>query len=189
MPKISPELTAAIRLLSPDRKDKLLLRLIAKDKMLIAQLHFELLEAKESVEDRVAALKQVIQQELEAVGKYYFTPGNLLMVMRFLNARITEHVKITKDKLSEVTLTLYLLAEAFRQYFPKLQKFSAHRSQTFSENAIRRAQFAVKKAEKLHEDYHLEFQEEMQSVLDFIYQFPPTVPLAKEAELPRRWGE
>jgi hypothetical protein len=187
MAKLSPELNAAIVRMPVARKDKLLLRLVAKDKLLVGQLIFELLEDKATVDDRVEELKTLIQQEIKTVEAYYFTPGNLLMTMRSLNARITEHVKVTKDKLSEVTLPLYLLAEAFRQYFPKLQKFSAQRALTFSEYVIRRMQFILKKAEKLHEDYHLEFQEELQTVLDFIHRFPSTATLAKEAALPRRW--
>ena len=124
MPKISPDLTAAIRRMSPDRKDKLLLRLIAKDKLLIAQLQFELLEDKSTVEERVETLKALITKELKAVENYYFTPGNLMMAMRSLNARITEHVKITKDKLSEVTLTIFLLEEIFFHEVKNWQKLT-----------------------------------------------------------------
>jgi len=185
--KISPELAAAIRRMPADKKDKLLLRLIAKDKILVEQLIFELLENKETIEERSESVKLLIKKTLEEASNYHFTPGILMMNLRALNGRITEHVKITKDKLGEVTLTLYLLAEAFRLYLPKLQKISFHSPANFSEYVIRRLQFALKKAEKLHEDYHLEFKDELQNVLDFVHHFSSTARIAKEGEVPRRW--
>lgn len=186
MKKISPELAAAIRRMSIDQKDKILLRLIAKDRILIAQLHFELIEGKSTTEERAEDLKTLIKQALEEARNYHFTPGILMMNLRTLNARITEHVKITKDKLGEVTLTLYLLAETFRLFLPALQRQIMHSPANFSEYVIRRLQFALKKAEKLHEDYHLEFRDELQALLDFIYNYNPTARLAKEAQIPRR---
>lgn len=187
MPKISPDLAAAIRRMPPDRKDKLLLRLVAKDKILIEQLNFELLEAQSTVEDRVEDLKKLITKELNEVEKYYFTPGNLMMTMRSLNARITEHVKITKDKLSEVMLTLFLLTRPFELYFNRLQQFPSYRSDTFAEYVLRRTQFVIKKAEKLHEDYYIEFREDLQKLLDFIYTYKPTAVQVKDTDIPRHW--
>lgn len=185
MKKISPELAVAIRHMSVDRKDKLLLRLAAKDKILIAQLEFELIEGKATVEERVAALKLSIKKTLEEARNYHFTPGILMMNLRSLNARITEHVKITKDKLGEVTLTLYLLAEAFRLFSPALQHTFWHNPANFSEYVVRRLQLILKKTEKLHEDYYIEFKDELQNLLDFIYSYNPTARLAKEAQIPR----
>ncbi len=187
MPKINPDLVAAIRRMPPDRKDKLLLRLIAKDKILIAQLQFELLEAKSTVEERVDDVKEFISKELKAVESYYFTPGNLMMAMRSLNARITEHVKITKDKLSEVTLTIFLLNETFKLYYPRLQQFSVDRSDTLATYILRRTVFLLKKAEKLHADYHLEFSDDLQSLLNFIHHYKPTASEVKEYNIPQRW--
>lgn len=188
MAKLSPELSAAILRMPIEKRNKLLLRLIAKDQLLIKQLHFELLEDKSTVEDRTEELRNLIQKEIKDAELYYFTPGNLMMTMRALNARITEHAKVTKDKLSEVTLTLFLLTEAFHHYLPRLQKFSLHKSVTFSEYVIRRTTFVLKKAEKLHEDYYIEFQEELNNLLHFIYAYPPTSTLAKDAEIPNHWS-
>jgi hypothetical protein len=185
MKKISPELAVAIRHMSVDKKDKLLLRLVAKDRILIAQLQFELIEGKSTTEERVEDLKTFIKNTLEEARNYHFTPGILMMNLRTLNARITEHVKITKDKLGEVTLTVYLLAEAFRLFLPFLQRHLMHSPVNFSEYIIRRLQLVLKKAEKLHEDYHLEFKDELQNVLDFVYNYNPTARLAKEAQIPR----
>jgi len=187
MPKISPDLAAAIRRMPPDRKDKLLLRLVAKDKILIEQLNFELLEAQSTVDERVDELKSFIIKELSAVEHYYFTPGNLMMAMRSLNARITEHVKITKDKLSEVTLTIFLLHESIRLYANKLHRLSQERSSTLADYLFRRTDFTLKKAQKLHEDYHIEFKEDLQNILDFLYQYKPTAARIKETTIPRHW--
>lgn len=187
MPKISPDLAAAIRRMPPDRKDKLLLRLIAKDKILIEQLNYELIEGKSTVEERVDELKKFILKEVKAVENYYFTPGNLMMVMRSLNARITEHVKITKDKVGEVTLTIYLLLETFKLYYARLQHFPAERSSALAIYVLRRTVFLLKKTEKLHEDYFIEFSADLQSLLDFIYNYKPTALIVKEYDIPKQW--
>jgi hypothetical protein len=188
MPKINPALSAAILQMPKDKKDKLLLRLIAKDALLIKQLHFDLLEDQSGVEERVDEVKAGIASVLKEAEKYRFTPGELMMTMRSLNARITEHVKVTKDQLSEVTLTIFLLHQAFEIHLSSLQKFSADRSHTFAEYVLRRTDFVLKKADKLHEDYHLEFADTLQKLLDFIHQFKPTAVLAKELGVPRHWG-
>ena len=110
MEKLSAELKKAIEALTPTEKDKLLFRLISLKPDLIKKLAYELLEEGETLDTRTAAVQKGIDSHLQFTD-YWFTPGNLLMEMRSANALISEHVKVTKDKMGEVFLSMHLLTE------------------------------------------------------------------------------
>ena len=55
------ELKEAVLNLPAKEKDKLLVRLINKDKMLLKQLHYELLEDEADLEDRIFDLKNALE--------------------------------------------------------------------------------------------------------------------------------
>ncbi|MEZ4894869.1 MAG: hypothetical protein R2778_17875 [Saprospiraceae bacterium] len=44
------------------------------------------------------------------------------------------------------------------------------------------------KAEKLHEDYFIEFRQDLQELLQYIWAFPPTAAIAEDLQLPRNWS-
>ena len=46
----------------------------------------------------------------------------------------------------------------------------------------------MKKADKLHEDYHSEFRRELNELLQFIWEFRPTKQIAEALDLPKVWG-
>lgn len=64
-----PELKDAVLNLSQKEKDKLLVRLVSKDKMLMKQLHFQLLENNDDLEDRIESLKESIH-DLFSVNRH-----------------------------------------------------------------------------------------------------------------------
>ncbi|MEO6037671.1 MAG: hypothetical protein ABIQ93_04600, partial [Saprospiraceae bacterium] len=181
------QLKAAILKMPAKEKDKLLLRLATKDAKLIRRLHFELLEGGETRDDRAAELREQIRQSLHQVDQRSTSPGYLLLYLRHWNARITEHVQATKDKPGEVTLTVFMLAEAFRTHWDMLRRFPDRRSDTFAPYVLRRAKTLLGKAEKLHEDYFIEFRRDLNELLQFIWDFRPTAQIAKNQELPKRW--
>ena len=169
-------------------KDKLLLRLVAKDKKLVNRLIFELLEGGETRNDRAETLRTEMASDLIKQKKYdYYTPGYLLMTIRFWNARITEHTQTTKDKVGEVSLTFFLLAESFRVHRDMLDSFPHRRSDTLAPYLVKRAEMIFKKAEKIHEDYRIELRDDAQTILDHIWSFPPTAALVPKTPLPRHW--
>lgn len=191
MAKLSKELKDAISELPDREKDKLLFRLIAKDKALIDRLTYELLEGGDDPEERREELRDYID---EALGKGaeeggYYTPGYLLLDLRHCNARITEHVKATKDKWADVELRLWMLLESMRRYRKMFRRFSERRSRTLAAYYVQRTEYILSKAEKLHEDYYLEIQLAMQQWLTFIWDFGPTRDVAEMKALPRKWPE
>lgn len=185
MRKLDEQLKAAIIRMPVKEKDKLLLRLVTKDQKLIRRLIFELLEGGETSSERADELREQITQNLSTTGSKYLTPGLLLLELRHWNARITEHVQATKDKPGEVILTAFMLAEAFRRHDAMLRSFSVRRNDTFAPYVVRRTSMLLKKAEKLHEDYFIEFRKDVNDLLQSIHAFGPTALLAQQEKLPR----
>ncbi len=187
MRKIDDQLKAAIARLPVAEKDKLLFRLVAKDEKLVRRLIFELLEGGATRDERSAELREQITLHLPKTGDRDLTPGYLLLDLRHWNARITEHVQATKDKSGEVSLVLFLLAEAFRRHWDMLNRMPARRSDTLAPYVVKRTVATLKKAEKLHEDYFIEFRRDLNELLHYIWEFKPTAVFAQEEGLPRRW--
>jgi len=189
MPKLDEQLKAAIVRMPVAEKDKLLLRLAAKDEKLVRRLVFELIEGGETRDERAAALREEIAKDLDKKNEHYLTPGYLLLYLRHWNARINEHVLATKDKSGEVALVLFMLAEAFRLHHKMLQKHPERRSDTLAPYIVKRTAATLAKAKKLHEDYFIEFRLDAQELLEHIWAFRPTAVLAEEHGLPRSWDQ
>jgi hypothetical protein len=187
MAKLSDELKIAVAEMSVKVKDKLLFRLIAKDAILTEKLQHELLGSEGDVEERVTDLEELIRVNIPRKGVRGLTPGYLMMDMRPLNARITHHVKITKDKFGAVVLTVLLLSETFKRHIEMLEAFPMRRSEKFTKYVIQRLNFIIKTANKLHEDYRMEFEDDLNELLEYIYRFESTAIAAQEAGIPREF--
>jgi hypothetical protein len=187
MAKLSDELKKAVAGMPTKEKDKLLFRLIAKDAVLTEKLEHELLASDSDTEERVTYLEKLIQVNIPPKGIRYLTPGFLMMDMRPLNAQITHHVKVTKDKFGAVTLTILLLSTAFERHLEMLEAFPRKRSETFKKYIIQRLNFIIKTASKLHEDYRMEFEDDLNELLKYVYRFDSTAEAAQEAGIPREF--
>ncbi len=187
MAKLRDELKKAIAAMPTKEKDKLLFRLIAKDSILTEKLNHELLATDSEVDERVRYLEKLILENIYPKGIRGLTPGYLMMDMRPLNAQITHHVKITKDKLGAVILTILLLKTAFERHLEMLEAFPRKRSETFTKYIIQRLTFIIKTASKLHEDYHIEFEDNLNKLLEYVYRFDSTAEAAKEAGISRKF--
>lgn len=166
-------LKEAVLSLSQKEKDKLLVRLINKDKMLLKQLHFQLLEDELDLEDRIKKLKgslENLMSEAENSIKNIPTYSQyraLNILLRQASGSINEHEKVTKDKISEIECRLYLLKTAFEK-FPKLFESTAVSSGLKLRNyAAGRIKNVNGKFDKLHEDLQFDLQNEMEFVAEF----------------------
>ncbi|MEM1134371.1 MAG: hypothetical protein AAGI07_00930 [Bacteroidota bacterium] len=184
MEKLSKELEAAIRAMPEPEKDKILLRLIRKDRLLIKKLQFELLsdeiKMKENREELISSIKH-----MSKVG-YSHTPGLLMMDMRDFSGSINEHVKVTKDKYDEVVLNLVLVNEFFKNNYERVLVGKERRADSFARYVCKKADTVLKKLSKMHEDYHLEFEEDVNEMLKLIYQYSPTKTEAEAMNLPKK---
>jgi hypothetical protein len=175
-----------LKMLTPEQKDKLLLKLFRKDPLLVEKLAYEFFEDTSDLEKRRADIKDKIDKYITQKYVVWDTPGELMMELRSINGRITEHVKITKDKYGEVELTILLLNTAFERFWKMLHDKQG-RADTYSEYVLKRTQNLLKVLGKLHEDHYMDFAEDLNRLLDFIYQYPLTQKSAVKYEIPRKF--
>lgn len=160
-----PELKEAVLNLSPREKDKLLIRLISKDKMLIKQLHFQLLEDDDDLIQRVNTLRDKLIEMLESGRsgiKNTATFSNyraLTSLLRQMSGLINEHEKITKDKFSEVEFRLLIINNAFKNYPILFQKSYIAAADKLHKYVIARLKTTLSKYDKLHEDLQFDLRE------------------------------
>jgi len=182
MPALPPDLRKALFNLPQKEKDQLLARLVAQDSVLTEQLSYRLLEGPDALEERRHRLRQQVD---DPVRGYHQTPNDLLVILRQLQARLAYHTKITGDTYGEVELSIRLLLNVF-QHQPKSVARLHGPTQPLLQHLARRTHEALKQAQKLHEDYHVELADTVNELLAKLYQ-SAAAPLARELGVPVQW--
>jgi hypothetical protein len=158
------DLKAAITALPVKEKDKLLLRLIGKDKVLTEHLHFKLLEDESDLEHRSTILHEDIDNSIANLKSGSKTNSkDVLSVMRGLKGKINLHQKVTKDLNSEMELRLHLLME-----LPVIIKAAAYGT-LYVHNEKLQTYFVNKKYLKMHEDLQFDLSGSLNEVLTKVY--------------------
>ncbi len=157
----------AISHLPSKEKDKLILRLLKKDRILAERLYFELVDPK-TVDDRRFDKENDIKERIAFFSEYRLSPGDLMMYMREISGEITEHVKITKDKYGEVSLNLLLLLETLRKNNSQITQHSLGKSRKIYIYIIGRVFKILVLRQKLHEDLWLEFDDDLEQLGELI---------------------
>ncbi|MFC0345030.1 deoxyuridine 5'-triphosphate nucleotidohydrolase [Epilithonimonas hispanica] len=158
----SKEFKQALSEFSPAEKDKLIFRLLKKDKLLSKKLYFELIDL-ETVDDKRDAMEEIIHEKVSLASKYIANQKYFLVLIRKISAEITEHVKITTDKFGDVSLNLFLINEIL-EHNEKLgtQRFdNVYKLYIYLINKIFKALTLVK---KLNEDYWMEFDDLLENL-------------------------
>jgi hypothetical protein len=180
MPTISAELKAEILALPAKEKDKLLLRLIAKNDILVEQLQFQLVEESLTTESR----RQEVQAELDKIYQQkIMSTSQLFLEVRSASALITRHVKVTKDKYGEVELLLNLLFDPFDMK-PHLFTDLNRLNDKMSYYIVKRTVVLLKKLEALNEEFKLDFLNKTNEYLEKLY-FCSTSGYAKNFGIPK----
>lgn len=172
MPRVtlSPEIKIAITAMTPKDKDKLLLRLVAKDDKLVEQLEFKLLEGSATTEERRDRISELIQSNLQEYQGKRFYPGGLTRALRKTSGQITRHVQVTKDKYGEISLNLELLLTAFRVFGHQLPTIRSRKTDSLYQYIVKKAQRILTLIERMHEDYQLDFEENLEKMREEIMQ-------------------
>ena len=182
MPALPPDLRRALFALPEREKDQLLARLVAQDALLTEQLAFRLLEGPDALEARRETLRRLVD---DPVRGFHQTPNDLLVILRQVQARLTYHARVTGDEWGELELSLQLLRNVF-EHQPAVVARLHGPTQPLLQHLVRRAQDALKQANRLHPDLHLELASAVQVVLRGLYA-SGAAPLAREAGLARHW--
>ncbi|MGG7468395.1 deoxyuridine 5'-triphosphate nucleotidohydrolase [Chryseobacterium arthrosphaerae] len=153
----SKEFKAALSAFSSPEKDKLIFRLLRKDKLLSKKLYFELIDP-ETTDDKRDAMEDQVKEKVLLAAKYIGNTKYFLTIIRKISAEITEHVKITTDKFGEVSLNL-LLVNAILDYNADLsrQRFdNVYKLYLYIINKIFKSLTLIR---KLDEDYWMEIDD------------------------------
>ena len=151
----SKEFKQALSEFSSKEKDKLIFRLLKKDKLLSKKLYFELIE-EETTDDKRNTMESYLKERITDLSKHIGNPKYFLVLVRKLSGEITEHVKVTTDKFGDVFLNLFLV-NTILEHNDKLsrQRFDAvYKLYIYLINKIIKALIQI---QKLDEDYWLEF--------------------------------
>lgn len=176
-----------IKSLPEKEKDKLLLRLIAKDKVLTEHLHFKLMEDEHDLLRRQEELQQLIEDGIEELlnAKRPNSKDSLLK-MRKLNGSINHHFKVTKDLNSEMELRIQLLiqipVEFDESVYSSLYKFNEKLKVYFVKTTVS----VLNKYHKMHEDLQFDLQSDLNILLDKIYSSHKTAEIARTLGLPEQ---
>lgn len=168
-----PELKSAILKLPQKEKDKLLIRLINKDKMLIKRLHFELLEDETDLKLRVDNLRGQLQILFATAAKSVANNTSLSSILainklaRHANGIVNEHEKITKDKISELEFRLLILKELVDRFSKVVERSHLQASHKLHQYLAARIKFVYGKWSKLHEDYQFDFRDDIQLIINW----------------------
>lgn len=164
----SKEFKAALSAFSGAEKDKLIFRLLRKDKLLSKKLYFELIDP-ETTDDKRNAMEEHIKEQVLLASKYVGNAQYFLSAVRKISAEITEHTKVTTDKFGEISLNLFLVnkvlennSDLSRQRFDNVYKLYI-----YIINKIFKSLTLVK---KLDEDYWIEINEYLGDTLDKILE-------------------
>lgn len=153
----SKEFKAALSAFSNVEKDRLIFRLLKKDKLLSKKLYFELIDP-ETTDDKRNAMEENVAEQVVLASKYVGNAKYFLTIIRKLSAEITEHIKITTDKYGEVSLNLLLVNRILdsNNDFNRQRFDNVYKLYIYIINKIFRALVLTK---KLDEDYWMEIDE------------------------------
>ena len=179
------DLKVAIVAIPPKEKDKLLLRLIAKDKVLTEHLHFKLLEDEDDLKERHELLMNDINETMELLMRERkLTSKDTLTITRKLNGKINHHYKVTKDVNSELELRIFLLnltpIDFNESIFSPLHKYN-EKLMTY---VLRTTLSAFNKYKKLHEDLQFDLRDNFNAIFTKIYKSKLAV-MAGDLGLPK----
>lgn len=184
--KFSKEFKEAVLHLSESEKDKLLIRLLKKDENLVNRLYFELID-DQTVDDHRLKMEDRVEVRSEEITRFAKSLNHLKMLTRYLSGEISEHVRITKDKFGEVSLNLLML-NTLLQHSKKLFKKSTQiQARKFSLYVIVRTYRTLLLIDKMHEDLHMEFEDDLHQLGNLIGDEPTLMHFAMQNGLDVNW--
>ncbi|RZL46930.1 MAG: hypothetical protein EOP00_13455 [Pedobacter sp.] len=165
------ELKIEILALPPKEKDKLLLRLVAKDKVLTEHLHFLLLEDESNLRDRVATIKEHIVDSMQTLKSAKNNNAkDVLASLRKLAKTVNHNFRVTKATFEDVDLRVFLFNQTVTKF--KSGLFSSYKNyeQMFAVYFVKSTLVTLRKFYKLNEDLQYDLKDDMNELLTKIYQ-------------------
>lgn len=180
------EFKEAIQNLPSAEKDKLIFRLLKHDLDLANRLHFELVST-ETVEERRSTMQKEITKSIIRMSDRLYSLGYLMVDIRDLSGQISEHVRITKDKFGEASLNIQMLNELLKINKIRLENSKPNDSYKIHIYIIARAFKILILIKALHEDYLMEFKENLKELGTLISKNPFLIKTAINNGLDVNW--
>ena len=180
------EFKEAIQNLPNSEKDKLILRLLKRDVDLANRLHFELVSI-ETVDQRRSLMQTEVTKSTTRMSEKFYSFGYLMMDMRALSGNISEHVRITKDKFGEASLNLQMLTEVLKNNKKRFENGKPNELFKINTYIIARAYKILLLINALHDDYWIEFKEDLKSLGEHIAENPLMMKTAINNGLDSNW--
>lgn len=184
------ELKQAILNLPDQEKTKLLFKLINKDTVLMEQLRHKLVDGVDSLNEKRDEVIKKIDKNFDhlkrMIDRYpnYLTPGELLMRLRDISGLVNDHVLITKDKIADVELRLYILNIGCNFGCDFLYE-PTKRNRTLVDYIAGRMKYILPKYNRLYEDYQYDLKEGMNKMLTLVHSSAVS-KLANELGFPKQ---
>jgi hypothetical protein len=121
--QIDKEFKQELSLLPEKEKDKMVLKLLRRDKKLAKRLHYELI-GDFSKEDLQNEFEESLISTFKRIKAYNFKPGYLSMALRGLSSEISSYLFTTKDKYGEALMNLFLMNKSFEYFSEEVDKYS-----------------------------------------------------------------
>ena len=153
----SKEFKTALSQLSSVEKDRLIFRLLKKDKILSKKLYFELID-EETTDQKRDQMEDLLKEKVEYASKYISNQKYFVVLIRKISAEITEHVKVTSDKFGDVSLNLFLINQVL-EFNPQLSRQRFNEIYKLYLYIINKVVKALSLTKKLDEDYWMEIDE------------------------------
>ncbi len=157
------EFKKALQELPEKEKDKLIFRLLRRDMDLAEKLHFELVDT-DSIEDKRRNMETVVSNDIKRFSENFHSLDYIAIEMRRISGKISHHVKITKDKFGEISLNLQMLNEVIEQNAFSLTHSKPQKSTKFYNYVIVRAFKILLLINLLHEDFLLDFKDDLKKL-------------------------
>ncbi|UKT64173.1 hypothetical protein [Pedobacter mucosus] len=175
------DLKIAITDLPVKEKDKLMLRLIAKDKVLTEHLHYKLLENEIDLEDRKIKIKAEIEDQISALKK--LNVKEALIKVRKMITSVNHFYKVTKDAYGEVELKIFILNVIPLEYKRSVLGYRDF-GFLFATFYIKTLLVTINKHKKLHEDLQFDLNVDLNNLLQKVYS-SKLASAAEAANLPQ----
>jgi DNA-binding Lrp family transcriptional regulator len=184
--KFEKDFKEALSQLPPEEKDKLILRLLKHDPVLVERLQFELL-GTQSVEDLRREMEKLIKDGVVEIFKQYYSPGYLFMNMRHMSGYITHHVKTTGDKVCEPALNMLMLIEMLKTAGTKIVEAGPAKSHNFCIYVIARTFRILVQIDSLDDDLFIDFEDDLRELGELIAADPLLAKVATDNGLNIHW--
>lgn len=180
------DLKKEILALPVKEKDKILLRLVAKDKVLTEHLHFLLLEDESNLRDRIAVIRENIVENLAHLEQNTKnTAKETLSTLRKLTKDINHFYKVTKADFDEVELKILMFTNAPLKFKYKAYAATKSYEDLYDTYVIKSILVLLRKFAKLHEDLQFDLKDQMNKMLAKVYA-SSVATTAKELGLPNQ---